>query len=53
MAESHGQHSVLEQCVDGGRLAAACATEEDGLEVAPPAHLQDRSQLLSVGTQPG
>ena len=54
MAESHRQHSVLEQRVDGGGLAAARAAEEDRLEVAAAAagHLQDRRDLLSVGTQP-
>ena len=50
MSESHGQHSVLEQRVDGGGLAAARAAEEDRLEVAPAGHLQDRRQLLAVGT---
>ena len=53
MAESHGQHPVLEQRVDGGGLAAARAAEEDRLEVTAAAgHLKDRCYLLSVGTQP-
>ena len=53
MTESHGEHSVLEEGVDGGGLPAAGAAEEDGLQVAAANHLQDRGELLSVLTQPG
>ena len=53
MTESHGEHSVLEEGVDGGGLSAAGAAEEDGLEVAAARHLKDCRELLSVATQPG
>ena len=52
MTESHGEHPVLEEGVDGGGLSAASAAEEDGLEVAAARHLQDRRELLSVAAKP-